>query len=101
MNTKFFFDNYKLEDVQVNSIYIKDNKLYLNVIQNAHLELIANVDRREMNVDYNNTFIFNVEHNNHKFNTDSLIDIKYDSDKLVFVLKDESVSVCNNEVEVR
>lgn len=101
MNLKFFYDNYRLDDIQVNSIYIKDNKLYLNVIQNAHLELIANGYRPEMNVDYNNTFIFSVEHHNHKYNNDAVKEIKYEDNKLAFVLNDEELVISNNEVEVR
>lgn len=101
MNLKFFYDNYKLDDIQVNSIYIKDNKLYLNVIQNAHLELIANGYRPEMNVDYNNTFIFNIEKHNHKYNSESVKEIRYEDNKLIFILDGEELIISDNEVEVR
>ena len=101
MNLKFFYDNYKLDDIQVNSIYIKDNKLYLNVIQNAHLELIANGYRPEMNVDYNNTFIFNIEQHNHKYNSESVKEIRYEDNKLIFILDGEELIISDNEVEVR
>lgn len=101
MNLKFFYDNYKLDDIQVNSIYIKDNKLYLNVIQNAHLELIANGYRPEMNVDYNNIFIFNIEKHNHKYNSESVKEIRYEDNKLIFILDDEELIISDNVVEVR
>ena len=98
MNLKFFYDNYELEDMQVNNIYIKDNKLYLNIILNAHLELIANGYRPEMNVDYNNTFIFNINHSNKKYK--NLLDIKYDN-KLIFNVDNEILSIDKDEIEVR
>ena len=98
MNLKFFYDNYKLEDMQVNNIYIKDNKLYLNIILNAHLELIANGYRPEMNVDYNNTFIFDINHSNKKYK--NLLDIKYDN-KLIFNVDNEILSIDKDEIEVR
>ena len=98
MNLKFFYDNYKLDDIEVNNIHIKDNKLYLNIISNAHLELIANGYRPEMDVDYKNTFIFDINHSNKKYK--NLLEIKYDN-KLIFNIDNEVLYIDNDKIEVR
>lgn len=98
MNLKFFYDNYKLDDIEVNNIHIKDNKLYLNIISNAHLELIANGYRPEMDVDYKNTFIFDINHPNKKYK--NLLEIKYDN-KLIFNIDNEILYIDNDKIEVR
>ena len=98
MNLKFFYDNYKLDDIEVSNIHIKNNKLYLNIISNAHLELIANGYRPEMDVDYKNTFIFDINHPNKKYK--NLLEIKYDN-KLIFNIDNEILYIDNDKIEVR
>jgi len=98
VNLKFFYDNYKLDDIEVSNIHIKDNKLYLNIISNAHLELIANGYRPEMDVDYKNTFIFDINHSNKKYK--NLLEIKYDN-KLIFNIDNEILYIDNDKIEVR
>lgn len=92
MTLKFFYDNYKLSEIDIKKMYIRNNKLYLTFAQNAYLELIANGYRPEMNVEYNNTFIFNVNHLDKKYKKDDLKDIKYDNN-LIFVLANENIEL--------
>lgn len=99
MDLKFFYDNYKYDEFTVNKIYIKDNKLYLDIILNAHLELIANGYRPEMDVDYDNIFIFDINHQDKKYKKDDLLDIKYDGN-LIIILKNEELVIENDKVEV-
>lgn len=99
MTDKFFYENYKLSDLEIRKIYIKDNKLYMEFIQNAYLELIANGYRPEMNVAYDNVFMFDCNHVDINFKKVDLIDIKY-IDSLEFVFKHETIKVGNN-VEVK
>ena len=67
MTCKFFFENYDLNDLDINNIYIKDNKLYLDVRMEGTIPLIANGYRPEMDIDERRTFIFNVNHNDKKY----------------------------------
>jgi len=72
MTLEFFVNNYDIKDFDIKKIYIDDNKLYIKAIYNVYLELIANGYRPEMNVDYEKTFIFNTNYNNHKFKSNNL-----------------------------
>ena len=75
MTLDFFYNNYKLSDMEIKKIFIKDNKLHLCFTQVAYLELIANGYRPEMDVEYNNEFIFDINHSDIAYKNDDLIDI--------------------------
>ncbi|MCR5350750.1 MAG: hypothetical protein K6E20_07160 [Acholeplasmatales bacterium] len=100
MTLKFFYDNYKFEELYVNKIYILNNEFHLCVSMDVRLELIANGYRPEMDVEYDNEFIFNVNHPNKEYKNDDLIDIYYDG-KLIFKLKEEDIVISNNDVKVK
>lgn len=74
MTLDFFLNNYDIEEFEIKSIIINDNKLYLKVVEHIYLELIANGYRPEMDLDKIITFIFNVNADNMEFkNIDKLI----------------------------
>ena len=100
MTLDFFYKNYKLEDINIHKLFIKDNKLHLAFGAVAYLELIANGYRPEMDVEYNNEFIFDVNHSDIEYKNDDLIDILYDGN-LVFKLKNEDIIITNNEIKVK
>ena len=58
MTLDFFYNNYNFDDIDINKIYIKDNKLYIFGIYNVYLELIANGYRPEMNMDLNQMDVY-------------------------------------------
>ena len=68
MSIKFFYNSYNLDENKVVKIEIKNNKLNMYLIMNAHLELIANGYRPEMDLDISNVFIFNT------YNDDIILD---------------------------
>ena len=100
MTLDFFYKNYKLEDINIHKLFIKDNKLHLAFSTVAYLELIANGYRPEMDVEYNNEFIFDINHSDIVYKNDDVIDILYDGN-LVFKLKNEDIVITNNEVKVK
>ncbi len=99
MTLDFFYNNYKLEDINIERIFIKDNKLHLCFSQVAYLELIANGYRPEMNVDYDNEFIFICNHKDKKYNKNSLKKIDYNNE-LLFTLDDEIIEITDNNIEI-
>ena len=72
MTLDFFMNNYNLLDFKINKAKLIDYKLYLDINYDVYLELIANGYRPEMNMDLDKTFIFNVNHPDHKFKTNNV-----------------------------
>lgn len=99
MTLDFFYNNYNFDDIDIKKVYIENNKLYIEGVYNVYLELIANGYRPEMNVAYDNVFMFDCNHVDINFKKVDLIDIKY-TDSLEFVFKHETIKVGNN-VEVK
>ncbi|MCR4897912.1 MAG: hypothetical protein K5892_01675 [Acholeplasmatales bacterium] len=93
MTCKFFFENYDLNDLDINSIYIKDNKLYLDVRMEGTIPLIANGYRPEMDIDERRTFIFNVNHNDKKYSNNISMIYK---DNLIFFIDGEEIITFEN-----
>lgn len=67
MTLEFFYNNYNFNDININKMFIKNNKLNIEGIYNVYLELIANGYRPEMNMDIDKTFVFNVTYHDHHF----------------------------------
>ena len=72
MTLEFFYTNYDISDIEIKKLYVKNNQLFLVGKYNVYLELIANGYRPEMNMDLDKTFIFNVNHPDHKFKTNNV-----------------------------
>ncbi|MBR6072386.1 MAG: hypothetical protein IKP77_06135 [Acholeplasmatales bacterium] len=100
MDLKFFYDNYKFEELNVKKLYIENNELHLLFSMDVKLELIANGYRPEMDVEYDNEFIFEVNHDNKKFKNNELVNIEYNGG-LIFKFKNEDIIIFNNNVIVK
>lgn len=61
MTVDFFIKNYDLTDFCINSAYIENNKLYLVVVLQPHLDLIANGYRPSLDMLVEKTFVFDVK----------------------------------------
>lgn len=61
MTLEFFLTNYEINEFEVKKIYVKDNKLFLDLIMPIHLDLIANGYRPELDLKQEKTFIFYVD----------------------------------------
>ena len=100
MTLKFFNDNYDLNDYEIKSIKIEDNKLYLDINVVAYLELIANGYRPEMMVDHEIIFIFNIEYKNTIFNEPYTVNKKYENNILYLNINGNNFNIINDNVEV-
>lgn len=89
MTYSFFKENYDLSDMEIKKIEVKNNKLYLSLIMNIHLNLIANGYRPEMNFNQEKTFIFSVDYKDYVFKSNSSI-----------TLKDDAIIIGNNELKI-
>ena len=98
MTLEFFYANYDISDIEIKKLYIKDNQLFLVGKYNVYLELIANGYRPEMNMDLDKTFIFNVNHPDHKFKINNVKLIKDNNNFYILIDNDriqlESEVVC-------
>ncbi len=100
MTLDFFLNNYKLEELEINKIFIKNNKLKIVVKYNVYLELIANGYRPEMNMDIDKTFIFDVDYKNHNFKSTNIEILDYSNDILTVKIDDMVLKLTGNvEVE--
>lgn len=94
MTTKFFYENYDLNDLTINKIYIKNNKLYLDVGMEGTIPLIANGYRPEMDIDEKRIFIFNVKHEDKTYSNNN-ISMNY-NDCLIFNIDNEEIKTFEN-----
>lgn len=70
MTYEFFKENYDVSDFEIKKIEVKNNKLYLSLIMNIHLDLIANGYRPELDLDQEKTFVFSVDYKDYIFQKD-------------------------------
>lgn len=100
MTLDFFYNNYTIDDLNINSIMIKDNKLIIEAYVSTHLELIANGYRPELDVSNKITFEFEVNSTNKKYIKPIIKDIKYDNEKLYLYINDDEIIITNNNIVV-
>ena len=100
MTLKFFYDNYKYEEMDINKVYIENNQFHLLFSMDVKLELIANGYRPEMDVEYDNEFVFLVNHENKKYKPSDLIRIEY-NDGLIFKFKNEDIIIKEENIIVK
>ena len=86
MTLDFFIENYNLEDFTINNVYVKNKKLYLDVIMPIHLDLIANGYRPELNMMQEKTFIFYVDYEDIEYDANSTIKVSLE---YIFINKDK------------
>ncbi len=61
MTVDFFVKAYDFKDFKINKAILKNGLLKIYVTINAHLDLIANGYRPELDVDYDTKFILSVD----------------------------------------
>ena len=86
MTLDFFIENYKIDDFVINKIYVKNNKLYLDVTMPIHLDLIANGYRPELDMMQEKTFVFYVDSLDMEYDKNSKIIFNIDN---IFINKDK------------
>jgi len=97
----FFYDNYDLKNSEIKSALIKDNKLIINVNVVAHLELIANGYRPELDVNHEIEFTFDYVGNDKIYKNPVVEDVKFNDSKLNITLNGDSIVISNNYVNVK
>lgn len=100
MDLKFFYENYKYDEMNIKKVYIDNKELHLLFSMDVKLELIANGYRPEMDVEYDNEFIFKVNHDSVKFKSNDLLSIEYNG-SLIFKFKNEKIIISDNNVLVK
>ena len=86
MTLDFFLQNYKIEEFSINKIYVKNNKLYINLSMPIHLDLIANGYRPELDMMQEKTFVFYVLFNDIEYNKNS--NVRFEKE-YIFINKDK------------
>ena len=99
MTLDFFYKNYDLKALEVKSVEIKSNKLLIDVFVSAHLDLVANGYRPELDVMHEILFTFNLNKENKKYNNPVIKDVSYDGNLYINVNGD-SLIITENEVTV-
>lgn len=97
MTTKFFFENYNLDDMEINNIYCLNKKLILDVSIPIYLELIANGYRPEMDVTQHIEFSFDVD-DELEFTKPYNISMRF-VDCLEFTISNKNIIIRNSEVK--
>ena len=101
MTLKFFYDNYKLNDIDIALVYVRNNKLYISLDMQIHLDLIANGYRPALDMNANKTFIFNIASKDIIINKPyNIAKYEYNNDILsieinntLFIIKDTLVEI--------
>ena len=101
MTLDFFYNNYDLKNSDIKSVEIKNNKLIINMLVIAHLELIANGYRPELDVNHEIEFIFDYESKDKKYNNPIINDVKYIDNKLIININNDEIIIVNNDVLIK
>ena len=101
MTLDFFYNNYDLKSLDIKKAEIKDNKLIIDVIVNAHLELIANGYRPEIEVDHDIVFTFNYEGLNKVYKNPKINEFSYNDNALTIVINEDKLIIKDNIVIVK
>jgi hypothetical protein len=79
MTLNFFLKNYDFNEYEVKKIYIKNNKLYFDILMPIHLDLIANGYRPELDMIQEKTFVFACLEKNQVFPKNTKIEFSENS----------------------
>ena len=99
MTLEFFYKNYDLLNTNVKSAEIKNDKLILLLDVSAHLELIANGYRPELDVEHEIEFIFSINKENKVYNNPIIKEAKYDKN-LMIKINDDVLLLEDQVIEV-
>lgn len=99
MNLKDFYEAYDLTDMDILKLYTKEDKIYLLLDCQTHLDLMGNGIRPAFDVSFHHMFIF--KNNGYKFNFRKINVTKYEykEDKIyLYVSSHEIIFDSNPEV---
>lgn len=100
MKLKSFFDAYDLNEMEIISLTSDENKIYLLLDCNTHLDLMGNGIRPELNVSFHHMFIFNNNGYNLKFKKNIKVnEYKYENDKIILKIND-NIIILDSDPEV-
>ena len=97
MTLDFFLQNYDLNEYTINKVFIKNNKLYLDLTMPIHLDLIANGYRPELDMTQEKIFIFSVDYKDKVYSSDSKIIFQKD---YVFI-NDDKIKITLSQVVIQ
>lgn len=100
MTLDFFYENYDLEDLEVKSAFVKNNRLVLDVIVVAKLELIANGYRPEMDVEHEIEFSFGYNSADLVIDSPIINGSSYSDGTLLITVNDRIYKINDNNVIV-
>lgn len=99
MTIDFLISVYNFDELEIINIKLNNNELVVDFKINAHLELIANGYRPELDLDVLERFIFEIENNNYKINKP--YDFKIIKDNQYYILlNNNKIKLLSNEVKV-
>ena len=99
MTIDFLIKNYNFNDIEIINVKLNDNKLVVDFNINAHLDLIANGYRPELDMNVNQTFVFEIE--NIKLNIKKPYRFNIIKEDCYYILlNDNKIKIISNNVEV-
>ena len=99
MTIDFLIKNYNFNDIEIINVKLNNNKLVVDFNINAHLDLIANGYRPELDMDVTQTFVFEVE--NIKLNIKKPYRFNIIKEDFYYILlNDNKIKIISNNVEV-
>ena len=99
MTIDFLIKNYNFNDIEIINVKLNDNKLVVDFNINAHLDLIANGYRPELDMNVNQTFVFEIE--NIKLNIKKTYRFNIIKEDCYYILLNENkIKIISNNVEV-
>ena len=101
MTLDFFYNNYDLKNLEIKSAEIKNNKLIINVIVVAYLELIANGYRPELDVNHEIEFTFDYNGLDKIYKNPIISNVEFKNNALNLMINNESLAISSNNVIVK
>lgn len=100
MTIDFFLNHYSFNDFVINKVVLKNHTLKLYVTINAHLDLIANGYRPELDVDYDTIFSFKVNRESYEFKKLDKFNCYTENEKYYISLDNNKFEIVSDEIMV-
>ncbi|MCR5113688.1 MAG: hypothetical protein K6A63_07110 [Acholeplasmatales bacterium] len=100
MTLDFFYKNYDLTDLEIKSAAIKNNRLVIDVLVVAKLELIANGYRPEMDVEHEIEFSFGYNSPDKKLEKPVITKVDYNDNGMDITLNNVIYNITENQIFV-
>ena len=98
MTVDFFINAYDFNEFKIEKAILKDGLLKIYVTINAHLDLIANGYRPELDVDYNTIFEFKVDKDNDSIEDISSFNCYLDEKNYYIEIGKNKYKIISNEI---